>query len=111
MTKPEAIAALYDSDHCFLNRDFGEQIAHALGVRPPAAQCETVDPTAFKGLSSPGKKKGDKVFGYDARYLADMIALTLDPTYINPCFGRGSGLRHATGFIADKLGIKTTEDA
>jgi hypothetical protein len=106
MKTQEAIEALYDGDHQFFNREHGENICHSLGVKPPKVQCETVDPTAIKGLSVPGKKKGDKVFGYDARHLADWIAFKLNSQFQNPCFGRGFGLRFAVKFIEDTLAAK-----
>ena len=106
MTKEEAIQELKDSDHSFLNKGFGEEIALALGVKAPTVQREIVDPTEFKGLTVEGKKKGDVVFGYDARDLADSIALQLNPKYYSPIFGRGSGLRYAIKSIEDSLKVK-----
>jgi hypothetical protein len=111
MDKKAAVSALYDSDHAFLTREFGIELCHVFGVRPKDAQCFLVDPTDFKGLTVEGKKKGDKVYGYDARNLADYIASKLDPNFSNPCFGRGSGLRYAVGSIEVSIGLRKAKGA
>lgn len=100
-TQMGVVQQLRGFDHCFLGREYVHNVLKLFPGAVDPSKTWVIDHHGWKGLSVPGKKDGEIVYGADAADLAESIAASLGAgeEIIGRVSGRGSRLVFACEYI------------